>query len=80
MWADHSYKVYYTDSKGAKHHCAKFFKVARVDALGKMLDGELYKAARAEALKRARAYWNKMDKSTTKRYVEANDSDGSSEC
>ena len=82
MFADHSCKVCYTDAKGAKHHCAKFFKVAREDALGKVLDAELYKAVRAEVLKRARAFWNRMGKSRMEGYsnVEANDSDGSSDC
>ena len=81
LWAGHSYQVCYTDEKGVKHKCSKFFKVAREDALGKLLDAELYKAARAEVLKKARAFWNKNDKSIMERYdnVEANDSDGSSE-
>ena len=47
--------------------------------MGKMLDAELYKTARAEVLRRARAFWNREDKSAMDRYANVEDNDSSSE-
>ena len=43
---------------------------------GKLLGGEVSKAARRDALKKARAFWNEKNTSSLERYLEANDSDG----
>ena len=76
---DHAYQVHYTDAKGTKHVCSKHFKVARVDAMGKMLDAELYKASRAQVLRKARAWWNREDKTAMERYANVEDNDSCSE-
>ena len=62
-----------------KHDCSKYFKVARADAMENMLDGELYKAARAEVLRKARAFWNREDKTAMDRYANVEDNDSSSD-
>ena len=73
MFADRAYQVSYADAQGVKHKATKPFKVARHDALGNLLDAELFTAARLAALTKARAFWNEHDKSSMGRYLEAND-------
>ena len=47
--------------------------------MGKVLDAEIYKTARAEVLRRARAFWNREDKSAMDRYDNVEDNDSGSD-
>ena len=70
-----SYQVVYEDAEGKQHKVAKPFKVPRTDPLGTVLDNKTFTAARVAALHKARAFWNKHDKSSLDRYEQANDTD-----
>ena len=71
----HSYQVFYADAEGKQHKVAKPFKVPRTDALGNVFDNKTFTAARVAALHKARAFWNKHDKSSSGRYEQANETD-----
>ena len=60
--------IFYTDEQGRKHRMNRGLKVPREDAVGRPLSGEAFQKARRAALRKARALWNELDKSSCARY------------
>ena len=66
--AECAHAVMYDDGTGQKHRTVKGLKVSRHDPCGNLLDPAALHAARLTALRKARALWNEVDKSTADRY------------
>ena len=62
------YSIFYVDDEGKQHRLSDGLKVSRHDHLGQRLSVEAFKEARDVALSKARALWNRLDKSDSQRY------------
>ena len=63
-----AFVVWYEDENAKPHHCSKGFTVPRLDVLGNLMSSELYGAAKAGVLKKAREAWNDLDQSDLPRF------------
>ena len=68
LFAECAYAIMYDDGTGQKHRTVKGLKVSRHDPCGNLLDPAAFQAARLTVLRKARALWNEVDKSTADRY------------
>ena len=68
MFHESTYQIFYADEKGNRHRTNKGLKAPRKDAEGRPLSGQAFQRARCVALRKARALWNELDKSSCERY------------
>ena len=60
----------YEDEEGKMHRTTKGLKVPRQDDRGQLIAPAAFTAKRHQVLRKARALWNELDKTTTTRYYE----------